>query len=108
MQAKLLECFRYPAFCESRLGDGLQLSFIFIRTMSGGLPEMSNNKSQAKLLNNTKGKADIGSSTFARHGVARIYKLIRGNRISRNRFMSSVVHKFETPTCSDSAISFLM
>ncbi|KAH6830353.1 PHD finger family protein [Perilla frutescens var. hirtella] len=99
---------KYPAFCESRLGDGLQLSFIFIRTMSGGAPEMSNNKSQAKLFNNIKGKSDMGSSTIARHGVARIYKLIRGNRISRNRFMSSVVHKFETPTWSDSVIPFLM
>lgn len=64
---------------------------------------MSNIKSQAKLLNNTKGRSDM-----ARHGVARIYKLIRGNRISRNRFMSSVVHKFENPTCSDSVIPFLM
>ncbi|KAH6786485.1 PHD finger family protein [Perilla frutescens var. hirtella] len=99
---------KYPAFCESRLGDGLQLSFIFICTMSGGPPEMSNNKSQAKLFNNIKGKADMGSSTIARHGVARIYKLICGNRISRNRFMSSVVHKFETPTWSDSVIPFLM
>ncbi|XP_042024100.1 sister chromatid cohesion protein SCC2-like isoform X1 [Salvia splendens] len=99
---------KYPAFCESRLGDGLHLSFIFIRTMSGDLPEMSNNKSSAKLFNNIKGKGDVGSSTFARHGVARIYKLIRGNRISRNRFMSSIVHKFETPTCSDSVIPFLM
>ncbi|XP_057769612.1 sister chromatid cohesion protein SCC2 isoform X2 [Salvia miltiorrhiza] len=98
---------KYPAFCESRLGDGLQLSFIFIRTMSGDLPEVSN-KSQAKLFSNIKGKVDVGSSTFARHGVARIYKLIRGNRISRNRFMSSIVHKFETPTCSDSVIPFLM
>lgn len=68
---------------------------------------MANDKSQAKLFNNSKGKADVGSS-FARHGVARIYKLIRGNRISRNRFMSSIVHKFETPTCSDSVIPFLM
>lgn len=69
---------------------------------------MSNNKSPAKLFNHVKGKAEVGSSTFARHGVARIYKLIRGNRISRNRFMSSIVHKFETPTCSDSVIPFLM
>lgn len=69
---------------------------------------MSNIKSQARLFNNMKGKSDMGSSMYARHGVARIYKLIRGNRISRNRFMSSVVNKFEVPTWSDSVIPFLM
>ncbi|KAL8471705.1 hypothetical protein ACS0TY_029084 [Phlomoides rotata] len=47
---------KYPAFCESRLGDGLQLSFLFIRNMSGGSPEMSDIKSEAKLFNNTKGR----------------------------------------------------
>ncbi|KAL6498572.1 hypothetical protein OROHE_026513 [Orobanche hederae] len=99
---------KYPAFCESRLGDGLQLSFIFIHTMNSGLPEIPNLKAQARLFNNMKGKSDGGSSNFARHGVARIYKLIRGNRVSRNRFMSSVVHKFETPRWNDSVIPFLI
>ncbi|KAL0450479.1 UNVERIFIED_CONTAM: Sister chromatid cohesion protein SCC2 [Sesamum latifolium] len=97
---------KYPAFCESRLGDGLQLSFIFIRTMSGGNPEFSN-PAQDRLFNNMKGKSEVSSSMHARLGVARIYKLIRGNRVSRNRFMSSVVHKFEMPTWSDSVIHFL-
>ncbi|KAI3452230.1 hypothetical protein Pfo_008895 [Paulownia fortunei] len=99
---------KYPAFCESRLGDGLQLSFMFIHAMSGGPPEISNLKAHARLFNNMKGKPDVGSSMYARLGVARIYKLIRGNRISRNRFMSSVVHKFEMPTWSDSVIPFLI
>ncbi|KAK6155028.1 hypothetical protein DH2020_009276 [Rehmannia glutinosa] len=71
-------------------------------------PEISNLKGQPRLINNTKGKSDVGSSNYARHGVARIYKLIRGNRISRNRFMSSVVNKFEMPTLSDSVIPFLI
>ncbi|KAL0377584.1 UNVERIFIED_CONTAM: Sister chromatid cohesion protein SCC2 [Sesamum radiatum] len=97
---------KYPAFCESRLGDGLQLSFIFIRTMSGGNLEFSN-PAQDRLFNNMKGKSEVSSSMHARLGVARIYKLIRGNRVSRNRFMSSVVHKFEMPTWSDSVIHFL-
>ncbi|KAG8384631.1 hypothetical protein BUALT_Bualt04G0138000 [Buddleja alternifolia] len=99
---------KYPAFCESRLGDGLQLSFMFIRSISGGSPEISNLKTQARSFNNLKGKSDIGSSGHARHGVARIYKLIRGNRISRNRFMSSVVHKFDMPSCSDLVVPFLI
>ncbi|KAK4393180.1 Sister chromatid cohesion protein SCC2 [Sesamum angolense] len=80
--------------------------FIFIRTMSGGNPEFSN-PSQDRLFNNMKGKSEVSSSMHARLGVARIYKLIRGNRVSRNRFMSSVVHKFEMPTWSDSVIHFL-
>ncbi|XP_051140843.1 sister chromatid cohesion protein SCC2 isoform X2 [Andrographis paniculata] len=99
---------KYPAFCESRLGDGLQLSFIFIHTMNGGVSEISTLKAQARLFNNMKGKPEVGSSMHARHGVARIYKLIRGNRISRNRFMSSVVNKFENPTWSDSVVAFLI
>lgn len=80
---------------------------MFIHTMSGVTPEVSNLKGQARLVNNSKGKPDAGSSKYAWHGVARIYKLIRGNRISRNRFMSSVVHKFEMPTWSDTVIPFL-
>ncbi|KAL3629437.1 hypothetical protein CASFOL_026659 [Castilleja foliolosa] len=96
---------KYPAFCESRLGDGLQLSFIFIHSMNREIPDL---KAQARLSNNTKGKSDGGSSNIAKHGVARIYKLIRGNRVSRNRFMSSVVHKFETPAWSDSVVPFLI
>ncbi|GER49338.1 sister chromatid cohesion 2 [Striga asiatica] len=99
---------KYPAFCESRLGDGLQMSFIFIRTMNNGLPDIPNVKGHTKLFNDMKGKSDGGSSNFARLGVSRIYKLIRGNRVSRNRFMSSVVHKFEAPTWSDSVVPFLI
>ncbi|GFQ01435.1 nipped-b-like protein [Phtheirospermum japonicum] len=96
---------KYPAFCESRLGDGLQLSFIFIHSMNSEIPNL---KAQARLSNYAKGKSDGGSSNLAKHGVARIYKLIRGNRVSRNRFMSSVVHKFETPAWSDSVVPFLI
>lgn len=75
--------------------------------MNGVALDNSNLKAQGRIFNTTKGKPD-GSSMHARHGVARIYKLIRGNRVSRNRFMSSVVNKFEMPTWSDSVIPFLM
>ncbi|CAA3001619.1 sister chromatid cohesion SCC2-like isoform X5 [Olea europaea subsp. europaea] len=96
---------KYPSFFESRLGDGLQLSFIFIQTMNQGSLENLNLKAQSRLSNNMKGKSD---TAYARLGVSRIYKLIRGNRISRNKFMSSVLRKFETPSWNDSVIPFLI
>ncbi|KAA8530427.1 hypothetical protein F0562_005136 [Nyssa sinensis] len=99
---------KYPAFFESRLGDGLQMSFIFIQSMSASSPENSNPKFQSKLPSNMKGKSDSGSFAYARLGVSRIYKLIRGNRVSRNKFMSSVVRKFDTPSWNSSVIPFLM
>ncbi|KAK9272285.1 hypothetical protein L1049_002656 [Liquidambar formosana] len=99
---------KYPAFFESRLGDGLQMSFIFIQSMTGSSPENSNPRVQSKVPVNMKGKSDGGSFAYARLGVSRIYKLIRGNRVSRNKFMSSVVRKFDTPSWNHSVISFLM
>ncbi|XP_057962405.1 sister chromatid cohesion protein SCC2 isoform X2 [Malania oleifera] len=98
---------KYPTFFESRLGDGLQMSFIFIQSLSS-TPENANQKSQSKIIGNIKGKADGASFSFARLGVSRIYKLIRGNRVSRNKFMSSVVRKFDSPSWNDLVIPFLM
>lgn len=98
---------KYPSFFESRLGDGLQMSFTFIQSIKG-TSENLNKKSQSKVLGNMKGKADGVSLTQARLGVSRIYKLIHGNRISRNKFMSSIVRKFDNPSWNDSVISFLM
>ncbi|KAJ4707340.1 Sister chromatid cohesion protein [Melia azedarach] len=98
---------KYPAFFESRLGDGLQMSFMFIQALSGS-PETANLKFQPKAVGNIKGKSDSGSLTQARLGVSRIYKLIRGNRNSRNKFMSSIVRKFDNPSLNDLVIPFLM
>ncbi|XVF60656.1 hypothetical protein PTKIN_Ptkin08bG0065800 [Pterospermum kingtungense] len=99
---------KYPAFFESRLGDGLQMSFIFMRSISYHARENLNEKSQSKLPGNVKGKSDAGSLTQARLGVSRIYKLIRGNRVARNKFMSSIVRKFDNPSWNDSVVPFLM
>lgn len=99
---------KYPAFFESRLGDGLQMSFIFIQSMNQSNPEKCNAKLQSKSPGNVKGKSDASSVAYAKLGVSRIYKLIRGNRVSRNKFMSSVIRKFDTPACSSSVIPFLM
>ncbi|KAL9669245.1 hypothetical protein QQ045_006788 [Rhodiola kirilowii] len=91
---------KHPSFFESRLGDGLQTSFTFIQSLS--------HCSQSKGSLNTKGKSENDSSAYARLGVSRIYKLIRANRISRNKFMSSIVRKFDTPSGNGSFVSFLV
>ncbi|KAF3444847.1 hypothetical protein FNV43_RR14540 [Rhamnella rubrinervis] len=98
---------KYPAFFESRLGDGLQMSFMFMQSMSARSEPM-NAKLQSKAPGNVKGKSDAASLTQARLGVSRIYKLIRGNRVSRNKFMSSIVRKFDSPSWNDSVVPFLM
>lgn len=98
---------KYPAFFESRLGDGLQLSFIFIHSIAGS-SQNSDSRFHTKASVNINGKSDGGSFSYARLGVSRIYKLIRGNRVSRNKFMSSVVRKFDSPSWNHSVIPFLM
>ncbi|CAN1848073.1 Sister chromatid cohesion protein SCC2 [Linum perenne] len=99
---------KYPAFFESRLGDGLQLSFSFVHSLSGVSHENLNQVFPQKGAGSLKGKSEVSSLAQARLGVSRIYKLIRGNRVSRNKFMSSIIRKFDNPSRSDSVISFLM
>lgn len=89
--------FRYPAFFESRLGDGLQLSYRFIRS-----------RGENSVDPNVKENYEDASFANARIGVSRIYKLIRGNRVSRNKFMSSVIRKFDNPCGSETIVHFLM
>lgn len=103
----LKDCFRYPAFFESRLGDGLQLSFNFMRSMNENSSN-SNSKIQYKVAENVRGKYEDASFANTRIGVSRIYKLIRGNRVSRNKFMSSVIRKFDNPCWSETIVPFLM
>ncbi|KAJ7974325.1 Sister chromatid cohesion protein [Quillaja saponaria] len=98
---------KYPAFFESRLGDGLQMSFIFMQSLSKN-PENVTHKVQSKVSANIKGNPEVDSFTQARLGVSRIYKLIRGNRMSRNKFMSSIVRKFDNPSWNNSVIPFLI
>ncbi|KAF7851562.1 hypothetical protein BT93_L3652 [Corymbia citriodora subsp. variegata] len=103
---------KYPAFFESRLGDGLQMSFIFIQIISDGSSnggsENGSENVPHKGPGSMKGKSDGISFAQARLGVSRIYKLIRGNRVSRNKFMSSIVRKFDNPIWNDTVIPFLM
>ncbi|XP_068654009.1 sister chromatid cohesion protein SCC2 isoform X2 [Aristolochia californica] len=89
---------KYPAFFESRLGDGLQMSFGFIESFLR----------QNKLPGTSKGKSDGNIFTYAKIGISRIYRLIRGNRMSRNKFMSSVIRKFDPGSWNKSMVSFLI
>ncbi|KAM7266752.1 hypothetical protein ACFE04_008918 [Oxalis oulophora] len=98
---------KHPAFFESRLGDGLQMSFTFMQSMSDSSLEIQTPTKNKVKNTGIKGKSDGVSLNQARLGVSRIYKLIRGNRVSRNKFMSSIVRKFDCPSWSDSAVSFL-
>lgn len=83
------------------------MSFIFIQSISSSA-EHVNAKIQSKPPGSMKGKSDVVSLTQARLGVSRIYKLIRGNRVSRNKFISSIVRKFDTPSWNTSVVPFLM
>lgn len=83
------------------------MSFMFMQLMSARSEPM-NAKLQSKASGNVKGKSDAASLTQSRLGVSRIYKLIRGNRVSRNKFMSSIVRKFDSPSWNDSVVPFLM
>ena len=79
------------------------MSCMFVQCISS-----SSEHANAKNQSNSKGKSDGISLSQARAGVSRIYKLIRGNRVSRNKFMSSIVRKFDTPVWSTSVVPFLM
>ncbi|GAB2216709.1 hypothetical protein Droror1_Dr00024486 [Drosera rotundifolia] len=98
---------KYPSFFESRLGDGLQLSFIFMQSMKQ-TSEGSNYRNQTQVPGSLKGKPDDTSFANSKLGVSRIYKLIRGSRVSRNKFMSSVVRKYDPPHWNNTVIPFLM
>nr|GLL18743.1 nipped-B-like protein isoform X1 [Ipomoea trifida] len=99
---------KYPAFFENRLGDGLRMSFQFMQAMSEGGSDNQYAKANFKVPGNVPAKSDTGSFTYSRLGVSRIYKLIRGNRVSRNKFMASVVRKYDTPSWDDAVIPFLI
>ncbi|KAG4911704.1 hypothetical protein JHK82_052305 [Glycine max] len=98
---------KYPAFFESRLGDGLQMSFMFMQSICGS-SENVDHKIQSKTSTSGKGKPEAGSLAQAKLGVSRIYKLIRGNRVSRNKFLSSIVRKFDNPRWNKLLIAFLI
>ncbi|MCO5609933.1 hypothetical protein L7F22_064168 [Adiantum nelumboides] len=96
---------KYPSFFESRLGDGLQLSFRFIESGAASAVHAS---SAIKSPGFLKSKLEATLALSAKSGISRTYKLIRGSRVSRNKFISSVVRKFDIGTWGPSSLSFLM
>ncbi|CAM6093121.1 unnamed protein product [Calypogeia fissa] len=94
---------KYPSFFESRLGDGLQLSFSFLQSGGAGDSLGSANTANGPV----RGKQSIAK--IAKSGISRIYKLIRGSRVSRNKFLSSVIRKFDTAASGNpSSVPFLV
>ncbi|KAK3124182.1 hypothetical protein QOZ80_7BG0583020 [Eleusine coracana subsp. coracana] len=85
---------KYPSFFESRLGDGLQMSFRFFENT------VSNHNMAANMKSNP--------IAFVKPGISRIYRLIRANRNSRNKFVHSIVRKFESDGWTRCTISFLV
>ncbi|KAG6556205.1 hypothetical protein Mapa_002146 [Marchantia paleacea] len=95
---------KYPSFFESRLGDGLQLSFVFINSGASSADNALNPSKppDGKVIEQSTAKS-------AKAGIARIYKLIRGSRPSRNKFLSSVIRKFDNAaTGTPSSVPFLV
>ncbi|KAL6880324.1 hypothetical protein ACP4OV_011889 [Aristida adscensionis] len=84
---------KYPSFFESRLGDGLQMSFRFFKST------VSNHQMAANMKSNP--------IAFVKPGISRIYRLIRANRNSRNKFVHSIVRKFESDGRTRCTIDFL-
>ncbi|EEE66449.1 hypothetical protein OsJ_22834 [Oryza sativa Japonica Group] len=86
---------KYPSFFESRLGDGLQMSFRFFESTISNHDMVATNMKSNPIA-------------FVKPGISRIYRLIRANRNSRNKFVHSIVRKFEGDNRSYPTISFLM
>lgn len=75
---------KYPYFFESCLGDGIQLSFIFIQS---GASSFGQELNTGKVSWNIKNKSDGRIYASEKVGIYHIYKLIRGSHISRNKFI---------------------
>ncbi|KAG0481397.1 hypothetical protein HPP92_011904 [Vanilla planifolia] len=79
-----------------RQGDGLQMSFKFIQSIAKNL-----------VTHNARANFDAVAIAHIKQGISRIYRLIRGNRNSRNKFIHSIVRKFESGHGIVPSVSFL-
>lgn len=95
---------KYPSFFESRLGDGLLLSFAFIQSGAAGCVQRASPMKATATKPNDPGSP----ASFAKPGISRIYKLIRSSRNSRNKFLSSVIRKFDFGASGIQSIPFLI
>ncbi|XP_057817132.2 sister chromatid cohesion protein SCC2 isoform X2 [Cryptomeria japonica] len=87
---------KYPSFFDSRIGDGIELSFRFIQSVHGKVFEDGSNNFDGSTAASVKG------------GISRIYNLIRRSRVSRNKFVSSILHKFDHGSLENSSLLFLV
>jgi len=90
---------KYPSIFESRLGDGLQMSFRFFQSIVSTHDVTSGN---------VKGRSFGSAFACVRPGICRIYRIIRANRMSRNKFLHSIIRKFEPGCWKFSSLPFLM
>jgi cohesin loading factor subunit SCC2 len=97
-------CYRYPLFFESRLGDGLLLSFAFIQSGAANCVQRASPVKPTAI----KPKDPSSPASFAKPGISRIYKLIRSSRNSRNKFLSSVIRKFDFGASGIQSVPFLV
>eukprot|EP00850_Spirogloea_muscicola_P012614 SM000082S22856 [mRNA] locus=s82:288368:298855:+ [translate_table: standard] len=69
---------KYSDFFETRLGEGLQLSFAFLEGAGIGVPSFG------KIMSSEQSEQHLSK---ALQGISRVYKLISSSRTSRNKFI---------------------
>lgn len=84
---------KHSDLLETRLGDGLQLSFEFAQL--GGTAGAAGAPREEGAASVALHWSPDSVTESSKEGVSRIYKLIRTSRQSRNKFLSSVVRKFD-------------
>lgn len=92
---------KYPSFFESRIGDGIELSFRFIESGAAG-------SVLGKLSGDVNSNHDLSTATTAKVGISRVYSLLQRSRVSRNKFLSSLIHKFDSGSLENSSLPFLV
>jgi len=97
-------CNRYPSFFESRLGDGLLYSFAFIQSGAANCVQCATAVKPTALYS----KDPSTPASFAKPGISRLYKLIRYARNSRNKFLTSVIRKFDFAVSGLQSFPFLV
>eukprot|EP00271_Cylindrocystis_brebissonii_P008797 TRINITY_DN2329_c0_g1_i10.p1 TRINITY_DN2329_c0_g1~~TRINITY_DN2329_c0_g1_i10.p1 ORF type:complete len:495 (-),score=86.59 TRINITY_DN2329_c0_g1_i10:1202-2686(-) len=81
---------RHPGFLETKFGDGLQLSFQFIRSGAFSSASALPGKGVASLDSSLSKFSDASTE-----GIANVYKLLKFDKKSRRGFLSSIVRKFD-------------
>ncbi|CAI5474211.1 unnamed protein product [Closterium sp. Yama58-4] len=100
-------------FIENRFTDGMRLAYGFMRALSAHPTNTQSNpamktptKADSNASRTASGPATHAANAkllgLAREGLGRVYKLIRGNRSSRNNIFLSIIRKFDSVDASSS------